>query len=136
MPAVVLLRPEAAAADISLTMYVVKATGSGGSASIPTTLEGVTSDLKSTSYTKFTKLRCVSISLPSGTSEDQELNDAYSVNVSPKGTSKSATITVAFYKGTKKVLGASSRATGSRNAMFIIRGAYKGGALIVIFKLG
>ncbi len=134
-PPVFLGRPGAQAADIKLTMYVIKATGRG-EAAVPSTLEKVKSDLEGTGYSTFSRIRCVGISLPSGAAEDQELAKGYSVNVGPSKSGDSVVIKAKFYKGTKKVFSGSISVSAEKNAMFKLSGVYKGGALIVIFTLG
>jgi hypothetical protein len=122
-------------AQIKLKMYVVKATGSGEAGEVPSTLNDVAGDLKGTGFSNFELVTSTSFSLPAGASEDHELAEGYSVNVSPKGDDKSASVQVKFHKGTKKVFSGSSAVTAEKHAMFILRGVYAGGALIVIFTL-
>ena len=122
--------------EIKLKMYVIKATGSGEAGEIPATLSGVAGDLKGTGFANFELIGTpTTFSLPSGNSEDQELAEGYSVNVCPTSDGKTTSVKVKFHKGTKKVFSGSSAVSSEKNAMFILRGVYTGGALIVIFTL-
>lgn len=134
-PVVILENNPALAGEISLRMYVVKAS-SGGNGNVPPGLDAIEDDLSDSGFGTFSLVRCTTVTLPSGASEDQALDAGYSVNVKPTGSSKSATIGVKFYKGTDKVFSGSTSATQKRNAMFVLRRAYRdGSAIIVVFVL-